>query len=58
MNIDAGQSRSLQRTDQGEWNKLSKFRREELQELGLVELDEYGSPIITPTGAVALKEGL
>lgn len=56
MKLDAGQLRSLQRTARGEWNKLSKYRQGELQELMLVTLDDYGSPQITTTGTDALKE--
>lgn len=56
MNLDAGQLRSLQQTARGQWNKLTRYRQGELQELMLVTLDDYGSPVITTTGADALKE--
>lgn len=56
MSLDAGQLRELQKVARGKWNKLSKYRRQEMQDLGLVHLDEYDSPQITDAGATALKE--
>lgn len=56
MSIDAGQLRELQKVARGQWNKCTRYRQKELQELGLVALDDYGSPTITPAGNQALKE--
>lgn len=56
MNLDAGQLRELQKVARGKWNKLSKYRQQEMQDLGVVALDDYGSPTITIFGNQALKE--
>ena len=56
MNLDAGQIRELQKVARGKWNKLSKYRQQEMQDLNVVALDDYGSPTITIFGNQALKE--
>lgn len=47
---------NLRRVATGKWNRLGKEEQQEILDLGMVRIDDYGSPTITIFGNQALKE--